>query len=69
MSVELFIGNLSNDKSSDDLRALSGEAAAVESCQLVTDRDTGRSKGFAFIERDSVPKAGFKNSAGYSERR
>jgi cold-inducible RNA-binding protein len=57
MSVKLFVGNLSNDSSSDELRALFSQAGIVESCQLITDRDTGRSKGFAFIEMDCVESA------------
>lgn len=54
MSVKLFVGNLSSETSSDDLRALFSEVGVVESCQLITDRETGRSKGFAFIEMDSL---------------
>ena len=54
MSVKLFVGNLSNDTSSDDLRALFGEVGVVESCQVITDRETGTSRGFAFIEMDTV---------------
>ena len=54
MSIKLFVGNLSNDTSSDDLNSLFSQVGVVESCQLITDRDTGRSKGFAFIEMDSI---------------
>ena len=54
MSVRLYVGNLSNETSGDDLRALFGEVGKVESCQLITDRETGRSKGFAFVEMDSI---------------
>ena len=54
MSVKLFVGNLSSDTSSDDLRSLFGEVGVIESCQLITDRDTGRSRGFAFIEMGTV---------------
>ena len=54
MSVRLFVGNLSTVTSSDELRALFNEVGVVESCQVITDRDTGRSKGFAFVEMDSV---------------
>ena len=54
MTVKLFVGNLSSDTSSDDLCALFGEVGGVESCQLITDRDTGRSRGFAFIEMGTV---------------
>lgn len=54
MSVRLFVGNLSTVTSSDDLRDLFSEVGVVESCQLIIDRDTGRPKGFAFIEMESV---------------
>ena len=54
MSVKLFVGNLSTDTSGDDLRSLFSQVGVVESCQLITDRDTGRSKGFAFVEMDSI---------------
>jgi RNA recognition motif-containing protein len=54
MSVRLFVGNLSSDTSSDDLHALFSEMGGVESCQLITDHETGRSKGFAFIDMDSI---------------
>lgn len=57
MSVKLFVGNLSNDTSGDELNTLFSEAGVVESCQLITDRDTGRSKGFAFIEMNSIEAA------------
>ena len=57
MSVKLFVGNLSTDTSGDDLRNLFSEVGVVESCQVITDRDTGRSKGFAFIEMNSLEAA------------
>jgi len=57
MSAKLFIGNLSPDTSGDELRTLFGEVCVVESCQLITDRDTGRSKGYAFIVIDSKESA------------
>jgi len=57
MSAKLFIGNLSPDTSGDELSTLFGEVGVVNSCQLITDRDTGRSKGFAFIEMNSKEAA------------
>lgn len=57
MLVKLFVGNLSNDTSGDELRTLFSEVGAVESCQLITDRDTGRSRGFGFIEMGSKEAA------------
>ena len=53
MSAKLFVGNLSLDTTSDEIRNLFSEVGAVESCQVITDRDTGRSKGFGFVEMNS----------------
>ena len=57
MSAKLFVGNLSPDTSGDELRTLFSEVGEVDSCQLITDRDSGRSKGFAFIEMNSQENA------------
>ena len=57
MSAKLFIGNLSMDTTGDELRNLFSEVGVVDSCQLISDRDSGRSKGFAFIEMDSQDNA------------
>jgi cold-inducible RNA-binding protein len=57
MSAKLFVGNLSSDTTGEELRTLFSGAGAVESCQLITDRDSGASKGFAFIEMDSRDNA------------
>jgi RNA recognition motif-containing protein len=57
MSAKLFVGNLSPDTTGDELRDLFSEVGEVGSCQLITDRDSGRSKGFAFIEMNSVDNA------------
>ena len=57
MSAKLFVGNLSHDTSSDELSTLFSTVGVVESCQLITDRDTGRSKGFGFIEMISIEAA------------
>jgi cold-inducible RNA-binding protein len=53
MSAKLFVGNLSFDTTSDEIRDLFSEVGPVESCQVITDRDTGRSKGFGFVEMNS----------------
>ena len=50
MEVKLYFGNLSYETSEEDLRALFAQAGEVASVALIKDRDTGRSKGFAFIE-------------------
>ena len=57
MSAKLFVGNLSPDTTGDELRTLFGEVGVVESCNVITDRDTGRSKGFAFVQMDSTETA------------
>ncbi len=57
MSARLFVGNLSPDTSSDEIRDLFSEVGEVGSCQLITDRDSGRSKGFAFVEMNSADNA------------
>ena len=57
MSAKLFVGNLSPETTTEDLRALFSEAGVVDSCQLVMGPDTGRSKGFGFIEMGSVESA------------
>jgi RNA recognition motif-containing protein len=50
METKLYVGNLSYTTSETDLQALFEKAGAVKSISLITDRDTGRSKGFAFVE-------------------
>jgi RNA recognition motif-containing protein len=50
MEVKIYVGNLSYETSEEDLRALFGQAGDVASVALIKDRDTGRSKGFAFVE-------------------
>ena len=53
MSAKLFVGNLSPETTSDELSTLFSEVGAVDSCNLIMDRETERSKGFAFIEMNS----------------
>ena len=57
MSSKLFVGNLSYETTSDEIRDLFSEVGAVESCQVITDRDTGRSKGFGFVEMNTKAEA------------
>jgi len=57
MSAKLFVGNLSFETTSDEIRNLFSEVGPVESCQVITDRDTGRSKGFGFVEMNSKAEA------------
>ena len=57
--MRIFVGNLSYQTTEDQLTDLFSQAGEVESATIVTDRDTGRSRGFAFIEmdRDAAQKA------------
>ena len=57
MEVKLYVGNLSYSTTEDDLRALFAQAGTVASVTLIKDRDTGSSKGFAFVEMSSVQEA------------
>ncbi len=50
MGRKLYVGNLPYSATEGDLSAKFAESGTVESCKLITDRDTGRSKGFGFIE-------------------
>ena len=53
MSMKLYVGNLSFETSGEDLQQLFGQAGTVESATVVEDRDTGRSRGFGFVEMSS----------------
>jgi len=53
MSIKLYVGNLSFQTSSEDLQQLFAQAGTVESATVVEDRDTGRSRGFGFVEMSS----------------
>ncbi len=50
MSKKLYVGNLAFGTTADDLRELFAQHGGVESAQVVSDRETGRSRGFAFVE-------------------
>jgi RNA recognition motif-containing protein len=50
LSKNIYVGNLSFQTTADDLRDLFGEYGEVTRAQIVTDRDTGRSRGFGFVE-------------------
>jgi cold-inducible RNA-binding protein len=53
MSMKLYVGNLSFGTVEDDLQRLFSQVGSVESVSMVTDRETGRSRGFAFVEMSS----------------
>lgn len=50
MSKKIYVGNLTFDVTDSELRELFSPHGAVQSAQVVTDRDTGRSRGFGFVE-------------------
>ena len=53
MSMKLYVGNLSFNTSGEDLQELFAQAGTVESATVVEDRETGRSRGFGFVEMSS----------------
>jgi RNA recognition motif-containing protein len=53
MTMKLYVGNLAFTTSSQDLQELFAQAGTVESASVVEDRDTGRSRGFGFVEMSS----------------
>lgn len=57
MATKLYVGNLSFDVNNQDLEELLSEHGKVRSAQVVMDRDTGRSKGFGFVEMDAENEA------------
>jgi len=52
MVKKIYVGNLSFDASESEIREMFGQYGSVHSVDLITDRDTGRSRGFAFVEMD-----------------
>jgi RNA recognition motif-containing protein len=57
VAKKLYVGNLSYETTDSDLRTLFGQHGTVQSAQVIMDRDTGRSKGFGFVEMDSGEQA------------
>ncbi len=53
MSMKLYVGNLNFKTTGEDLQELFGQVGTVESASVVMDRDTGRSRGFGFVEMSS----------------
>ena len=53
MSKNLYVGNLPFSTTAADLEALFGQYGTVTKAQVITDRDTGRSRGFGFVEMSS----------------
>ena len=57
MSTKLYVGNLAFQTTSQDLQELFAQAGTVESASVVEDRETGRSRGFAFVEMATKEEA------------
>lgn len=57
MSTNLFVGNLSFSTTNDTLRSAFEPFGEVTSANVITDRDTGRSRGFGFVEMSSTEAA------------
>ena len=57
MSTKLYVGNLSFNTSTQDLETMFGESGTVTSANLIEDRETGRSRGFAFVEMSTGEEA------------
>ena len=60
MGRKLYIGNLSFETTEDEIKGLFSQVGSVASCQLITDKFTSRSRGFAFVEmttEDDAKKA------------
>jgi len=53
MTKKVYVGNLPFQTTEDDLSNLFSQVGPVESVSIITDRDTGRSKGFGFVSMDS----------------
>ena len=57
METKLFVGNLPYSATEDDLRGVFAQAGEVQSVNVIKDRDTGRAKGFAFVEMSTQAEA------------
>jgi len=57
LSKKIYVGNLSFSSTEDDLRDLFGRHGAVDSVAVITDRETGRPRGFAFVEMSEASAA------------
>ena len=57
MNKKLYVGNLSYETTEDELQTLFAEVGSVVSVAVITDRSTGRSKGFGFVEMETEQAA------------
>ena len=67
MATNLYIGNISFETTNSDLEGLFGQVGTVSSVNIIMDRDTGRSRGFGFVEMgaDSEAQAAIEQFDGY----
>ena len=70
MGKRIYVGNLSFRATEDDIRELFSQHGEVTDCHLVMDRETGRSRGFAFVEMstDAQAKAAIQALDGFSHQ-
>ncbi len=70
MSKNLYVGNLSFNTTADDLRDLFSQYGSVNSTQVISDRETGRSRGFGFVEMGDGAEAAIQavNGADFQGR-
>lgn len=68
MGKKLYVGGLSYQTTDDTLSNLFGQAGTVESAKIITERESGRSKGFGFVEMasDQEAEAAIKKFNGYN---
>ncbi|HLO03552.1 MAG TPA: RNA-binding protein [Symbiobacteriaceae bacterium] len=68
MAISIFVGNLPWRTTSDDLKALFEPFGAVENARIVTDRETGRSRGYGFVDmtNDEEAKKAVAELNGYA---
>ena len=57
METKLYVGNMSHDTTEQDLRTMFGEAGTVNLVDVITDRMTGKTKGFAFVTMSNQDEA------------
>jgi cold-inducible RNA-binding protein len=57
METKLYVGNLSFETSESDLQTMFAQSGVIKSVQIIKDRDTGRSKGFGFVEMTTQEEA------------
>jgi RNA recognition motif-containing protein len=64
MSKNLYVGNLAYQTTADDLREAFGQYGTVTRAQVVADRETGRSRGFGFVEMENGAETAIENLNG-----